>query len=156
MSIVYADLPLWQHPVFQHKDWLPFASQVQLADTSLIRVQQRATLLQQALPQIPAAIMIAVMPWTICSSGLGSPSASLYALLIKAHTVAHRVRSISPARDGVVLTVSRGWDWGYSQAARASFLAFLLSTHMPMCFLPVASSAAAFSRAIWLRRVLRL
>jgi hypothetical protein len=35
---------------------VPFASQVQLADTSLAGEQLRATLLQQALPQIPAAI----------------------------------------------------------------------------------------------------
>lgn len=56
MSAGYSDLPLWQHPVFQHKDWLPFAGQVQLADISLARVQQQVTLLQQALPQIPAAI----------------------------------------------------------------------------------------------------
>jgi hypothetical protein len=39
-----------------HEDWVPFASQVQLADTSLAREQLRSTLLQQALPQIPAAI----------------------------------------------------------------------------------------------------
>jgi hypothetical protein len=56
MFIGYPELPLWQHPAFQHKDWLLFASQIQLADTSLTREQQRATLLQQALPQIPAAI----------------------------------------------------------------------------------------------------
>jgi hypothetical protein len=56
VSVGYPDLPLWQHLVFQHKDWLPFAGQVQLADMNLARVQQQATLLQQALPQIPAAI----------------------------------------------------------------------------------------------------
>ena len=56
MFIGYLELPLWQHPVFQHKDWLPFACQLQLADTSLTKEQQYATLLQQALPQIPAAI----------------------------------------------------------------------------------------------------
>ena len=42
--------------MFQHLDWQPFASAIQLADTSLSRQQQRATLLQQVLPQIPAAI----------------------------------------------------------------------------------------------------
>jgi hypothetical protein len=35
---------------------LPFASQIQLADTSLAGEQLQATLLQQALSQIPAAI----------------------------------------------------------------------------------------------------
>jgi Transcriptional activator of glycolytic enzymes len=42
--------------VFQHPDWQPFASAIQLADTSLSGQQQHATLLQQVLPQIPAAI----------------------------------------------------------------------------------------------------
>jgi hypothetical protein len=56
MSTGYLELLLWQHLVFYHRDWLPFASQVQLGDTSLVWEQQRATQLQQALPQIPAAI----------------------------------------------------------------------------------------------------
>jgi hypothetical protein len=56
MSIVYPELPLFQHPVFQHPDWLPFASAIQVADTSLSGQQQHATLLQQVLPQIPAAV----------------------------------------------------------------------------------------------------
>jgi hypothetical protein len=42
--------------VFQHPDWQPFASAVQLADTSLTIQQQQATLLQQVLPQISTAI----------------------------------------------------------------------------------------------------
>jgi hypothetical protein len=42
--------------VFQHPDWQPFASAVQLADTSLTVQQQQATLLQQVLPQVSAAI----------------------------------------------------------------------------------------------------
>jgi hypothetical protein len=42
--------------VFQHPDWQPFASAVQLADSSLTVQQQQATLLQQVLPQVSAAI----------------------------------------------------------------------------------------------------
>ena len=42
--------------MFQHPDWQPFASAVQLADTSLTVQQQQATLLQQVLPQVSAAI----------------------------------------------------------------------------------------------------
>lgn len=56
ISIDYPELPLFQQPVFAHKDWLPFAQPVQLADTSMAGQQQDATLLQQALPQIPTAI----------------------------------------------------------------------------------------------------
>jgi hypothetical protein len=42
--------------VFQHPDWQPFASAIQLADSSLTVQQQQATLLQQVLPQVSAAI----------------------------------------------------------------------------------------------------
>lgn len=42
--------------MFQHPDWQPFASAVQLADTSLTVQQRQATLLQQVLPQVSAAI----------------------------------------------------------------------------------------------------
>jgi hypothetical protein len=53
---IYPNLPFFQQPVFQHPDWQPFASAVQLADTSLAVQQQQATLLQQVLPQVSAAI----------------------------------------------------------------------------------------------------
>jgi hypothetical protein len=56
LSIVYPELPLFQQPVFQDPDWLPFASALQLADSSLTGQQRQLTLLQQALPQIPTAI----------------------------------------------------------------------------------------------------
>ena len=56
ISTDYPELPLFQQPVFAHKDWLPFAQPVQLADTSIAGLQQNAMLLQQVLPQIPAAI----------------------------------------------------------------------------------------------------
>jgi hypothetical protein len=44
----YPELPLFQQPVFAHKDWLPFAQPVQLADTSMASQRPDATLLQQS------------------------------------------------------------------------------------------------------------